>query len=41
MLAPPPVLPEGLAGRALTPKEVRYLLSEPDQESPTPTTKGG
>jgi integrase/recombinase XerD len=33
MLVPPPVLPEGLAGRALTPKEVRYLLSGPDRES--------
>lgn len=35
MLVPPPVLPEGLAGRALTPKEVRYLLSGPDRESVT------
>lgn len=35
MLVPPPVLPEGLAGRALTPKEVRYLLSGPDRDSPT------
>lgn len=35
MLVPPPVLPEGLAGRALTPKEVRYLLSGPHQDSAT------
>lgn len=30
-LVPPPQLPEGLSGRALTPKEVRYLLSSPDR----------
>lgn len=35
MLVPPPVLPEGLAGRALTPKEVRYLLTGPDQKTAT------
>jgi integrase len=29
---PPPALPEDLRGRALSPKEVRYLLSGPDQE---------
>lgn len=29
-LVPPPELPEGLSGRALTPKEVRYLLAGPD-----------
>lgn len=34
-LVPPPELPEGLAGRALTPKEVRYLLAGPDRQSPT------
>lgn len=33
LLVPPPVLPEGLTGRALTPQEVRYLLSGPDQNS--------
>lgn len=32
-LVPPPELPEGLSGRALTPKEVRYLLSGPDRNS--------
>ena len=31
-LVPPPALPEDLRGRALSPKEVRYLLSGPDQE---------
>ncbi len=34
-LVPPPELPEGLAGRALTPKEVNYLLSGPDQQMAT------
>lgn len=34
-LVPTPELPEGLAGRALTPKEVRYLLAGPDRQSPT------
>lgn len=34
-LVPTPELPEGLAGRALTPKEVRYLLSGPDRETAT------
>jgi integrase/recombinase XerD len=33
-LVPPPALPEDLRGRALSPKEVRYLLSGPDQEKP-------
>ncbi|MDQ3714066.1 MAG: hypothetical protein M3388_17865 [Acidobacteriota bacterium] len=28
-------MPEGLAGRALIPKEVRYLLSGSDRETPT------
>lgn len=31
-LVPPPELPEGLSGRALTPKEVNYLLSGPDRQ---------
>lgn len=34
-LVPPPELPEGLSGRALTPKEVRYLLAGPDIQTPT------
>ena len=34
-LVPPPQLPEGLSGRALTPKEVGYLLAVPDRETPT------
>ena len=34
-LVPTPELPEGLAGRALTPKEVRYLLSGPDRKTAT------
>lgn len=34
-LVPTPKLSEGLAGRALTPKEVRYFLSGPDRETPT------
>jgi site-specific recombinase XerD len=34
-LVPTPELSEGLAGRALTPKEVRYLLSGPDREAAT------
>lgn len=34
-LVPTPELPEGRAGRALTPKEVRYLLSGPDRETAT------
>lgn len=34
-LVPTPELPEGLAGRALTPKEVQYLLSGPDRTIPT------
>lgn len=33
-LVPPPRLPEDLRGRALSPKEVRYLLSGPDREKP-------
>ena len=33
-LVPPPALPEDLRGRALSPKEVRYLLSGPDREKP-------
>ncbi|HEY0078663.1 MAG TPA: tyrosine-type recombinase/integrase [Pyrinomonadaceae bacterium] len=33
-LVPPPEVPEELAGRALTPKEVRYLLSGPDRSKP-------
>jgi site-specific recombinase XerD len=32
-LVPPPELPEGLSGRALTPQEVRYLLTAPDRSS--------
>jgi integrase/recombinase XerD len=31
-LVPPPALPEDLRGRALTAKEVRYVLSSPDRE---------
>ncbi|MFL6211731.1 MAG: tyrosine-type recombinase/integrase [Pyrinomonadaceae bacterium] len=31
-LVPPPAIPEDLRGRALTAKEVRYLLSGPDRE---------
>jgi len=34
-LVPPPALPEGLSGRALTAKEVRYILSGPDREKAT------
>lgn len=34
-LVPPPELPEGLAGRALTPKEVNYLLAGPDRQTAT------
>ena len=34
-LVPPPDLPEGLSGRALTPKEVRYLLAGPERETAT------
>lgn len=34
-LVPPPELPEGLSGRALTPKEVRYLLAGPDTQTAT------
>jgi site-specific recombinase XerD len=34
-LVPPPALPEGLAGRALTPKELMYLLSSPDRQTAT------
>lgn len=30
-LVPPPELPEGLSGRALTPREVRQLLAGPDR----------
>lgn len=33
-LVPPPTVPEDLRGRALTAKEVRYLLSGPNQEKP-------
>jgi site-specific recombinase XerD len=33
-LVPPPEVPEGLSGRALTPKEVKYLLSGPDRQKP-------
>lgn len=33
-LVPPPALPEDLRGRALSSKEVRYLLSGPDRERP-------
>jgi integrase/recombinase XerD len=32
-LVPPPVVPEDLSGRALTVKEVRYLLSGPNRET--------
>ena len=35
-LVPPPELPEGLSGRALTPKEVRYLLAGPDTQTVQP-----
>ena len=31
-LVPPPAVPEDLRGRALSPKEVRHLLSGPDRE---------
>jgi len=31
-LVPPPAIPEDLRGRALTAKEVRYLLSGPNRE---------
>jgi integrase/recombinase XerD len=34
-LVPPPAVPEDLSGRALTAKEVRYLLSGPDREKAT------
>jgi integrase/recombinase XerD len=34
-LVPPPALSEDLSGRALTAKEVRYLLSGPDREKAT------
>jgi integrase/recombinase XerD len=34
-LVPPPELPEGLSGRALTSKEVRYLLAGPDAQTAT------
>lgn len=34
-LVPPPSVPEDLSGRALTVKEVRYLLSGPDREKAT------
>lgn len=33
-LVPPPAVPEDLSGRALSAKEVRYLLSGPDREKP-------
>lgn len=33
-LVPSPAVPEDLRGRALSPKEVRYLLSGPDREKP-------
>jgi site-specific recombinase XerD len=33
-LVTPPEVPEGHSGRALTPKEVRYLLSGPDRSRP-------
>ena len=33
-LVPPPPVPEQQAGRALTPKEVRYLLASPDRTKP-------
>ena len=32
-LVPPPVVPDGLSGRALTMKEVRYVLGGPDRET--------
>jgi site-specific recombinase XerD len=32
-LVPPPAIPEDLSGRALTTKEVRYLLSGPNRET--------
>jgi integrase/recombinase XerD len=32
-LVPPPAVPEDLRGRALAPKEVRYLLSGPDRST--------
>jgi site-specific recombinase XerD len=34
-LVPPPAVPEDLRGRALTAREVRYVLSGPDRETPT------
>jgi integrase/recombinase XerD len=34
-LVPPPAVPDDLSGRALTAKEVRYLLSGPDREKAT------
>ena len=34
-LVPPPELHEGLAGRALTPKEVNYLLTGPARQTAT------
>jgi site-specific recombinase XerD len=34
-LVPPPQLPEGLSGRALTPKEIRYLLAGADRQTAT------
>lgn len=33
-LVPPPALPSGHAGRALTPKEARHLLAAPDKTKP-------
>jgi integrase/recombinase XerD len=33
-LVPPPALPSGQAGRALTPKEARHLLAAPDRAKP-------
>ncbi|HZS45370.1 MAG TPA: tyrosine-type recombinase/integrase [Blastocatellia bacterium] len=33
-LVPPPALPEDKKGRALSPKEVRYLLAGPNQSTP-------
>ncbi|MDQ3253029.1 MAG: site-specific integrase [Acidobacteriota bacterium] len=33
-LVPPPAVPEDLSGRALTAKEVRYVLSGPNREKP-------
>ncbi|MEO6392656.1 MAG: tyrosine-type recombinase/integrase [Pyrinomonadaceae bacterium] len=32
-LVPPPAVPDGLSGRALTAKEVRYVLGGPDRET--------